>query len=169
MLLSTQNTTATNLRAHLLILAVGCVLAACASPNSSRHLASGKQVHDGATRVPAAPRLRRESMARMASLDTFGNVVIESSIDAPCGYRDEHTAIVCMNVAGELNVADAALVQAHVQQGASIRVRDARAEELIKRARADVSDLQLSPAITVRASTDCRGACTGRLELVRAR
>jgi hypothetical protein len=157
--------------ARLLIAGIASVLAACASQPEVDGAGGGAHAAQRAsavqTRTP--PRLRRDSIARSAIVNTFGNVAIESAVDAPCGFRNADSAVVCLNVAGELNAPDIDLVRERLAHGATANVRTQSARDALQRAQRDAA-IDPASAITLANPTDaCRGACTGRIELARTR
>ena len=156
------------LHAHLLILTIFCVLAACASQADLHEAGSAEAAAAIAITKPAESRLRRDSIARIPTLKVFGNVAIESYVDARCGYRDDVTTVLCLNVAGHLNADDADRVREGDTLGMTVRTRDTSAREAVGRVHGDAVAHAEVTALP-REAGNCRGACATRIELVRSR
>jgi hypothetical protein len=167
----TQAQALRKLLSRLLIAVVASFLAACASQPG---LVEGSAAPGSVTNAVReserlSPRLRRESIARSAIVNSFGNVAIESAIDAPCGFRDASTAVICLNVAGELNAPDLEHVRARLAQGAVATVRSDAARSALMRALRTSNTEQATTSTVTNATGKCDGACSDRVELVRPR
>jgi hypothetical protein len=156
------------LHAHLLIITICCALAACTSRADVHEAVSAEAAPAIAIMERAEPRLRRDSVARIPKLRMFGNVAIKSSLDARCGYRDDVTTVLCLNVAGHLNADDADRVREGDTLGMTVRTRDTSAREAVGRVHGDAV-AHAEVAALPREAGSCRGACATRIELVRAR
>jgi hypothetical protein len=156
---------------RLLIAVLASFLAACASQPG---LVEGSGAPGSVTNAVResermSPRLRRESIARSAIVNSFGNVAIESAIDAPCGFRDASTAVICLNVAGEFNAPDLELVRARLADGAVASVRSEAARSALMHALGTSNTEQATTSTVANARGECDGACSDRIELVRPR
>ena len=159
------------LLSRLLIAVLASFLAACASVPGlvERSGAPGSVTNAVPESERLSPRLRRESIARSAIVNSFGNVAIESAIDAPCGFRDASTAVICLNVAGEFNTPDLELVRERLAVGAVATVRSEAARSALMHAIGTSSTEQATTSTVTNATGKCDGACSDRIELVRAR
>ncbi len=159
------------LLSRLLIAVLASFLAACASQPGVPEVSGGpgSVTHAVPESVPLSPRLRRESVARSAIVNSFGNVAIESAVDAPCGFRDASIAVICLNVAGELNAQDLELVRGRLADGAVSTVRSEAARSALMRALRTSNTEQATTSTVTNARGKCDGACSERIELVRAR
>ena len=148
---------------------MGTLLAACASMTNRPATTSPSRATSSSDEQarPSEPRLRRDSVARVPVVQTFGNLSIESSVEARCGYRDSRRVVLCLNVDGELNPADLGALRSVDAPDVAIEVRGVVARRAVEHLVA-IAPGQRRLTVKEFNAGSCVGACEGRIDLVRA-